>query len=81
MLAAGRPRLETVNLSCPGETSDGYINGGCRLHLSGLALHNDYPAAAPQLAAAVAFLAAHPHQVHVITISLTDLTGNALSDL
>jgi hypothetical protein len=81
MLAAGRSRLETVNLSCPGETSDSFINGGCRFHLSGLALHNDYPAAAPQLGAAVAFLNAHPHQVHVITISLTDLTGNALSDL
>jgi len=81
MLAAGRSRLETVNLSCPGETSDSFIDGGCRFHLIGLALHNDYPAAAPHLEAAVAFLNAHPHQVHVITISLTDLTGNALSDL
>jgi len=81
MLAAGRSRLDTVNLSCPGETSDSFINGGCRFHVSGLPLHDDYPAAAPQMGAAVAFLRAHPHQVHVISISLTDLTGNALSDL
>jgi lysophospholipase L1-like esterase len=81
MLAAGRSRLRTVNLSCPGETSDSFISGGCRFHLSGLTLHNDYPASASQLSAALAFLNAHPHQVHVITISLTDLTGNALSDL
>jgi lysophospholipase L1-like esterase len=81
MLAAGRSRLRTVNLSCPGETSDSFISGGCRFHLSGLSLHNDYPAGVSQLSAALAFLNAHPHQVHVITISLTDLAGNALSDL
>jgi hypothetical protein len=34
-----------------------------------------------QLSAALAFLNAHPHPVHVITISLTDLAGNALSNL
>jgi lysophospholipase L1-like esterase len=81
MLAAGRSRLRTVNLSCPGETSDSFIGGGCRFHLAGLSLHDDYPAGVSQLNAALAFLNAHPHQVHVITISLTDLTGNALSDL
>jgi lysophospholipase L1-like esterase len=50
-------------------------------HLSGLALHNDYPTTTSQLTVAVAFLHNHPHQVHIITISLTDLIGNALSHL
>ena len=61
---------------------DSFISGGCRFHLSGLSLHNDYPASASQLSAALAFLNAHPHQVHVIIVKPhTDLTGNALSDL
>jgi hypothetical protein len=81
MLAPGRSRLQTVNLSCPGETSDTFINGVCSFRLAGLSLHNDYPLSTPQLSAAVAFLNSHPHQVHVITISLTDLSGNALSRL
>jgi hypothetical protein len=82
MLAAGNSQLQTINLSCPGETSDTFINGGCSFHtVLGLSLHNDYPASTSQLAAAQAFLTSHPHQVHVITISLTDLTGNALSNL
>jgi lysophospholipase L1-like esterase len=81
MLAAGKSRLQTVNLSCPGETSDSFISGGCPFHLSGLSLHDDYPASSSQMAAALAFLYSHPHQVHVITISLTDLSGNALAKL
>jgi hypothetical protein len=81
MLAAGHSRLATVNFACPGETSDTFISGGCAFHLSGLALHNDYPLSTPQLSVALAFLNGHPHQVHVITISLTDLSGNALSQL
>lgn len=81
MLAAGRSQLDTINLSCPGETSDTFINGGCQFHLVGLSLHTDYPSAVPQLSAALAFLTAHPHQTHVMTISLTDLAGNALSNL
>jgi hypothetical protein len=80
MLAAGRSRLATVNLSCPDETSDTFIYGGCPFHVPG-SLHTDYPATTSQLDAALAFLHAHPHQTHVITISLTDLAGNALSNL
>lgn len=82
MLAAGNSQLETVNLSCPGETSDTFIGGGCYFHTGlGLSLHNDYPATTSQLDAALAFLRSHPHQVHVITISFTELSGNALSNL
>jgi lysophospholipase L1-like esterase len=81
MLAAGNSQLQAINLSCPGETSDTYISGGCLFHLSGLSLHDNYPASTSQMSAALAFLNSHPHQVHVITISLTDLSGNALSHL
>src|SRR5579859_1365023 len=34
-------QLQTVNYSCPGETTQSFINGGCRFHLSGLSLHDD----------------------------------------
>jgi lysophospholipase L1-like esterase len=82
LLAARKSRLQTVNLSCPGETSDTFISGGCSFHtVLGLSLHNDYPASTSQLSAALAFLTSHPHQVHLITISLTDLSGNALGNL
>ena len=80
-LADDQSHLQTVNYSCPGETTQSFINGGCQFHLSGLRLHNDYPVTASQLSVAVAFLNNHPHQVHTITISLTDLAGNALSGL
>jgi lysophospholipase L1-like esterase len=68
-----RPDQQTVNLSCPGETTDTMINGGCSFTLPepdgpGLALHSSY--AGPQLDAAVAFLVAHPGQVSPITIAI-----------
>jgi hypothetical protein len=82
MLAAGNSQLKTVNFSCPGETSDTYISSGCAFHTAqGLSLHDDYPASTSQMSAALAFLNSHPHQVHVITISLTDLSGNAFGNL
>ncbi|MDB5074890.1 MAG: hypothetical protein JWO42_1069 [Chloroflexi bacterium] len=80
-LADDDSHLQTVNYSCPAETTQSFINGGCPFHLSGLSLHNDYPTTTSQLSVAVAFLNSHPHQVRTITISLTDLAGNALSAL
>ena len=81
LLTHGASQLQTVNYSCPGETTQSFIDGGCPFHLSGLSLHNDYPTTTSQLSVAAAFLNSHPHQVHTITISLTDLAGNALSAL
>jgi lysophospholipase L1-like esterase len=68
-----RPDQQTVNLSCPGESTDTMIDGGCSFVLPepdgpGLSLHTDY--AGPQLAAAVSFLQSHPHEVGPVTISI-----------
>lgn len=67
-LAAIRPGIQTVNYSCPGETTATFRAGGCAFHL--LPLHANYPLATPQLQAALAFLGAHRGQVSPITISL-----------
>src|SRR5579864_8439237 len=64
-----RPANRVENLACPGETSQTFIDGGCQFH-TGFALHVDYPAATPQLNAALAFLRAHPGQVSPITVDL-----------
>jgi lysophospholipase L1-like esterase len=64
-----RPHQRVVNLSCPGETSQTMIVGGCFFtHDLGLALHVDY--AGSQLHAAVRFLRAHRGQVSPITLSI-----------
>jgi lysophospholipase L1-like esterase len=81
LLAADDAHVQLVNYGCPGETAQSFISGGCQFHLRGLALHDDYPAAASQLSTAVAFLNSHPHQVRIITIGLTELSGNALGAL
>lgn len=81
LIAGDESHRQTVNYSCPGETTQSFINGGCEFHLKGLSLHDDYPATASQLSTALAFLNSHPHQVKIITISLTDIAGNALSHL
>jgi lysophospholipase L1-like esterase len=64
-----RPDQQVENLSCPGETTDTMINGGCffKLHF-GLPIHTDYSGA--QLDAAVAFLRSHPGKVSPITVSI-----------
>lgn len=80
-LAADESHLQTVNYSCPGETTQSFIAGGCEFHTHGLPLHNDYPATASQLSTAVTFLSSSPHRVHIITIGLTELSGNALGHL
>jgi hypothetical protein len=68
-----RPDQQTVNLSCPGESTDTMINGVCSFTLPepdgpGLTLHTSY--AGPQLDAAVSFLRSHLHQVNPITVSI-----------
>ena len=73
-LAQLRPRIATVNYSCPGESTTTFLLP-CIWKTSGHALHNDYPGS--QLAAALAFLAAHRSQVSPITLSLN---GNDAND-
>jgi lysophospholipase L1-like esterase len=73
-LAQLRPRIATVNYSCPGESTASFLLP-CIWKTSGHALHNDYPGS--QLAAALAFLAAHRGKVSPITLSLN---GNDAND-
>lgn len=62
------PGLQTVNLSCPGETTGSFMQS-CPFHAAlGFALHTNYSGS--QMAAAVTFLHAHPGQVSPITIDL-----------
>lgn len=72
-MASLRPDQQTVNLSCPGETTDTMISGGCFFTSPepegpGLTLHTSYDGA--QLDAAVSFLDAHRDQVNPITVSI-----------
>jgi lysophospholipase L1-like esterase len=53
-----------VNLSCPGETSTSFINGGCPTGLS----HTLY--FGPQLHATVSFIKAHPGQVSPVSLDI-----------
>jgi lysophospholipase L1-like esterase len=62
---------ETVNLGCPGETTESMIHGGCEFTLpdpdgNAFALHTTYAGA--QLNAAVKFLRSHRHQVSPVTV-------------
>ena len=59
-LARLRPRIATVNYSCPGESTTTFLLP-CIWKTSGHALHNDYPGS--QRDAALAFLAAHRGKV------------------
>jgi lysophospholipase L1-like esterase len=63
-----RPHQQVVNLSCPLETTDTMISGGCPFTDFGLAIHTDYSGA--QLDAAIALLKAHPGQVSPITVGI-----------
>jgi len=56
--AAMHPGMTLANFGCPGETTDTLINGGCSWTASGLPLHVAHPGS--QLAAATAYLSAHP---------------------
>ena len=72
-LARLRPRIATVNYSCPGESTASF-RLPCIWKASGHALHDDYPGS--QLAAALAFLAAHRGQVSPVTLSLNGDDAN-----
>jgi lysophospholipase L1-like esterase len=75
---------QTANLSCPGESTDTMIKGGCEYTVPepdgpGLALHTDYEGA--QLDAAVSFLRAHRRQVSPITVSIGGIdAGTTIAD-
>jgi lysophospholipase L1-like esterase len=62
-----RTALTLVNYGCPGETSSTLITGGCPWPGP---LHDPLGSATSQLGAALAFLAAHPGQVSLITIDI-----------
>jgi lysophospholipase L1-like esterase len=61
-------RTALVNLSCPGETTGTFLDGGCPYPAAGFELHVDYTGA--QMEFAEAFLEVHRGQVSPILISL-----------
>ena len=61
------PNLETVNLSCPGETTASFT-GTCFFRTLGLPIKVEYSGS--QEDAALSFLRAHPGQVSPITIQI-----------
>ena len=61
------PALQTVNLSCPAETT-GSFSGTCLFRALGFAVHTDYVGS--QESAALSFLGEHRGQVGPITIDL-----------
>jgi lysophospholipase L1-like esterase len=79
-----RPDQQTVNLSCPGETTDTMINGGCFFTSPepegpGLTLHTTY--AGSQLDTAVSFLRSHRHQANPVTVSIGGIdAANVIAD-
>jgi lysophospholipase L1-like esterase len=71
-----KPGATTINYSCPGESTESFVNGGCIWTGAGLQLHDPY--FGTQLQAALAFLQAHRGQVSPITLTLA---GNDLPKL
>jgi lysophospholipase L1-like esterase len=67
-LRAIRSEMVVVNYGCPGESTVSFVTGPCPWTASGGALHDSFQGS--QLAAAVAFLRAHPGQVSPITLQL-----------
>ena len=62
------PKIRLVNYSCPGESTASFAKGPCPTLADGFKLHDPYRGS--QLAAAEAFLRAHPGQVSPITVTL-----------
>jgi len=62
------PKIRLVNYSCPGESTVSFAKGPCPTLADGVKLHDPYRG--PQLAAAEAFLRAHPGEVSPITVTL-----------
>ena len=79
-----RPDQQVVNLSCPGESTETMIKGGCEFKLPepegpGLALHVDYDSS--QLDAAVSFLRSHRRHVSPITVTIGGIdAGSTFAD-
>ncbi len=69
------PKIKVVNYGCPGESAKTFINGLCPWLGEKRRLHDAFKGT--QLAAALAFLRAHPGQVSPITVTLW---GNDLFD-
>jgi lysophospholipase L1-like esterase len=67
-LRALTPKIKVVNFACPGESAKTFIRGGCSGRGDVKGLHDEYKGT--QLAAALAFLHAHPGRVGPITITL-----------
>ena len=70
------PGIRVVNHGCPGESTVTFARGGCPWLREGRKLHD--PFRGSQLAAALAFLRAHPGDVSPITLTLW---GNDLAPL
>jgi lysophospholipase L1-like esterase len=62
------PEIEVVNYGCPGESTVTFTRGGCDWLKHGGKLHD--PFRGSQIAAAEAFLRAHPGKVSPITVTL-----------
>src|SRR5580765_4908905 len=69
------PKIQVVNYGCPGESAKTFINGQCPWLGEKRRLHDAFKGT--QLAAALAFVRAHPGQVSPITLTLW---GNDLFD-
>jgi lysophospholipase L1-like esterase len=63
-----QPGIIIVNYSCPGESTQSFVDGNCIWTQTGHLLHDSY--SGTQLQAALEFLAAHPGQVSPISLSL-----------
>jgi lysophospholipase L1-like esterase len=70
------PKIQVVNYGCPGESTKTFAAGGCPWLAEGRKLHA--PFRSNQLAAALAFIRAHPGQVNPITVTLG---GNDINDV
>jgi lysophospholipase L1-like esterase len=67
-LRATDPKIETINVSCPGETTSSLLGlAPCPYNLA-FRLHDEY--SGPQIDAALAVLRAHPGQVSPVTIDI-----------
>jgi lysophospholipase L1-like esterase len=76
LLTGVRTSTETVNDSCPGETSGTFLVGGCPYTSTGFTLHNSYSGS--QMDAALSFLRSHPGQVNPITLDVGSNDFNTL---
>jgi lysophospholipase L1-like esterase len=62
------PGIQVVNYGCPGESTVTFVRGGCPAFADKIELHDAFRGS--QLAAALAFLRAHPGDVSPITVTL-----------